>query len=117
MLGRSIGLSEEQLRHLVDDPLPAGVYTAPEAAIVRYAQKSTRFVPIDERTYGDLAAHFSIQQQVEICMVVGLAQIANRFNATFLTDVDDYFLEANRAFDLAAGACPLPYPSMSVPAP
>jgi len=110
MLGRSIGLSEQQLRHLVDDPLPEGVYTESEAAIVRYAQRSTRFLPIDEGTYRDLAAHFSIEQQVEICLVVGLAQIANRFNATFLTDVDDYFLEANAAADLAAGACPIPYP-------
>ena len=117
MLGRSIGLSEEQLQHLVDDPLPTGVYTEPEAAIVRYAQRSTRFLPIDESTYGALAAHFSIEQQVEICLVVGLAQIANRFNATFLTDVDESFLAANRAADLAAGACPIPYPSMPVPAP
>ena len=116
MLGRSIGLSEEQLRHLVDDPLPEGVYTEPEAAIVRYAQRSTRFLPIDETTYRALAMHFSVEQQVEICLVVGLAQMVNRFNATFLPDVDDYFLEANKAADLAAGACPIPYPSMPVPA-
>jgi alkylhydroperoxidase family enzyme len=114
MLGRSIGLSEEQLHHLADDPLPTGVYTEAEAAIVRYAQKSTRFLPIDEATYQALAEHFSVQQQIEICLVVGLAQIINRFNATFLTDVDDAFVEANEKADLAAGACPIPYPPTPV---
>jgi len=35
MLGRSIGISEEKLRHLGDDPLPDGIYSKAEAAIVR----------------------------------------------------------------------------------
>ena len=35
MLGRSVGLSEEKIAHLGDDPLPEGVYEAEEAAIVR----------------------------------------------------------------------------------
>ena len=35
------------MRHVVDDPLPEGVYDAPSAAIVRYAQKSTRLQPIE----------------------------------------------------------------------
>ena len=47
------------MRHLNDDPLPDGIYDAPQAAVVRYAQKSTRLERIDDKTYGDLAAHFS----------------------------------------------------------
>ena len=42
------------MRHLIDDPLPDGIYDRPQAAIVRYAQKSTRLEPIDDVTYGDL---------------------------------------------------------------
>ena len=49
------------MRHLNDDPLPVGIYDAPQAAIIRYAQKSTRLERIDDKTYGDLAAHFSTQ--------------------------------------------------------
>ena len=71
MLGRGIGISEEKLRHMGDDPLPDGVYSEAEAAIVRYAQRS---------------------------------QITNRFNATFLSDVDDYILDANKKADGAAGS-------------
>jgi hypothetical protein len=35
----------------------------------------------------------------------------NRFNAAFLSDVDDYILEANKRSNGAAGACPIHYPS------
>jgi alkylhydroperoxidase family enzyme len=110
MLGRSIGISEEKLRHLGDDPLPEAVYSEAEAAVVRYAQKSTKMQTIDEVTYRALTKHFSVQQIIEICLNVGLAQITNRFNATFLSDVDDYILEANESAGRAAGACPIHNP-------
>jgi len=112
MLGRGIGISDEKLWHLGDDPLPDGVYSEAEAAIVRYAQKATKTLHIDDATYQALAKHFSVQQMIEICLNVGLAQMTNRFNATFLTDVDDYILEANEQADSAAGACPIQYPPM-----
>src|SRR5690348_789729 len=105
MLGRGIGISEEKLAHLGDDPLPDGVYSAPEAAVVRYAQRATRMLPIDEPTYQDLAKHFSDQQMMAICFLVGVAQLVNRFNATFLPEVDDYIVEANARADSTLGAC------------
>ena len=100
------------MRHLGDDPLPDGVYSEAEAAIVRYAQRSTKVLTIDDTTYQALAKHFSIQQMIEICLNVGLAQITNRFNATFLSDVDDYILEANKRAGGTAGQCPIHHPPM-----
>ena len=47
MLGRGIGISDEKLRHLGDDPLPEGVYSEAEAAVVRYAQRSTNILAKD----------------------------------------------------------------------
>src|SRR5215475_11389561 len=102
MLGRGIGISENKLRHLEDDPLPDGVYSDAEAAVIRYAQKSSKMQRIDDATYQDLATHFSVQQMIEICLNVGLAQITNRFNATFLSDVDDYILKANEKAERTA---------------
>ena len=78
-----------------DDPLPGGIYNEAEAVIIRYAQKSTKLLPIDDSTYQALAKYFSVPQIIEICLNVGLAQITNRFNATFLTEVDDYIVDAN----------------------
>jgi alkylhydroperoxidase family enzyme len=101
MLGRSIGIPEEKLQHLGDDPLPDGLYTEAEAAVIRYAQRSTKAQPIDDVTYDALAKHFSVEQMIELCFNVGLAQITYRFNATFLPEVDRHILDAN-------AGCPLP---------
>jgi len=114
MLGRGIGISDQKLQHLGDDPLPDGLYNEPEAAVIRYAQRSTRMLPIDDATYEALAKHFSVQQMIEICLIVGLAQVVNRFHATFLSEVDDYIIEANEKADRALGACPIHYPPAPV---
>ena len=110
MLGRSVGLSEEQLAHLRDDPLPEGIYTEAEAAIVRYAQRSTKVITIDDETYQALARHFSTEQILEICLTVGFSNMVNRFHATFLTDLDDSTLAAVEEGDERAGARPLAHP-------
>ncbi len=112
MLGRSIGISGEKLMHLGDDPLPDGVYSDREAAVVRYAQQSTKAIRIDDATYEALARHFTVEQMIEICLNVGLAQVNNRFTATFLPEVDEYISEANDKADHAAEACPIHYPAM-----
>jgi alkylhydroperoxidase family enzyme len=111
MLGRSIGLSYEKLRHLGDDPLPDGVYSPAEAAVVRYAQRSTRGLAIDTSTYRALAEHFSTPQIIDICLNVGLSQITNRFNATFLPDVDEAFTTSNRKAYAGMAGSPLEYPA------
>ena len=98
------------MSHLLDEPLPVGVYDPAQAAIVRYAQTSTRMQPIDERTYGDLAAHFSKQQIIDLCLTVGLSNMINRFHATFLTDVDDSTLLEVEAGNTTPGVCPIPLP-------
>lgn len=57
MRGRSIGLTEEQMARLADDPPPEGLYAPAQAAVIAYARKSTRLEPIDDETYGALARH------------------------------------------------------------
>lgn len=104
LLGRAAGLPEDKLTHLGDDPLPDGVYEPDEAAIVRYAQRSTRLDVIDDATYGALAEHFTSEQIIEICFTVGLSNMINRFHATFLTDLDPATQQA------LAPSCPLAYP-------
>ena len=101
-------MTDEKIRHLTDDPLPEGVYTDAEAGIIRYAQKSTRLEPIDNATYGALAAHFSPQQIIDICLTVGLSNMINRFHATFQTDVDAETLAEVEAGN--SGSCPISLP-------
>jgi alkylhydroperoxidase family enzyme len=108
LLGRAAGLTEEHLAHLADDPLPKDLYAPDEAAIVRYAQKSTRMEAIDNVTYGNLSDHFTPEQIIEICFTVGMSNMINRFHATFLTELDPATQQA------LGGSCPLKYPSPNV---
>ena len=104
LIGQAAGLTEEKLAHLVDDPLPAGVFEPREEAIVRYAQASARNDVITDVLYGDLARHFSPETMISICFVVGLAGLTNRFHRTFLTEVDP------DTHEVLAQACPVPIP-------
>ena len=102
VLGRSAGLTEEQLRHIGDAPLPEGVYDEVERAVVEYAQRSTRLEPITDELYKRLSAHFTQQQIIELCFTVGLSNVINRFHATFLTDVDP------ETGEVLGPGCPMP---------
>lgn len=104
LLGRAAGIDDEQLAHLGDDPLPAGLYDDEAAAIIRYAQASTRMLPIDDGLYRALTDHLDPTQVVELCFVVGFSNMVNRFHATFLTAVDDGTVAT------LEDACPLPLP-------
>ena len=107
MLGRSAGISDAELAHLTADPLPDDLFTPAEAALVRFAQVSTREITIAQPLYDELAAHFTPAEIMEAVFLVGLSNLVNRFHATFLTDVDDETMAAlgDRA------ACPIPLPS------
>lgn len=96
-------MTEEKLAHLGDEELPEGLYEPDEAAIVRYAQRSTRMDTIDEGTYGALREHFDERQIIEICFTVGLSNMINRFHATFLTELDAATGEALK------DSCPLAF--------
>ena len=100
------------MRYLTADPLPRGVYSAAEAAIVSYAQKSTRLLPIDDNLYGELERHFSTEQLIDLCLTVGLSNMINRFHATFRTDLDAETAASADAGDHAAGSCPIRRPSL-----
>ncbi len=50
------GITEEQLSHLGDDPLPEGVYAPSEAAIIRYARHRSEKSPFERRRLGRMAA-------------------------------------------------------------
>ena len=100
-----MGLSDDKIAHLRDDPLPEGLYTPDEAAIVRFAQTSTKMAPISDELFGELSSQFDTRQMIELCFTVGNSGIINRFHALFHTDLDS---------DTVAGLgiSPLPLPEI-----
>jgi alkylhydroperoxidase family enzyme len=106
VLGRSTGLSEEKLAHLLDDRLPDDVYDDAEHVAITYARRSTRMEPIDDELYAELERHYRTAQIMELCFTVGLSNVVNRFHATFHTDLD-----AETAAEFRSGS-PLPLPPL-----
>lgn len=111
MLGRSVGLSENQLAHLLTEDPPEGVYTDKEAALVKYARVSSETISIDDELYAEISSHYGTEALMEVWAVVGVSNMINRFHATFHTDVDQEVLDAVEAGDAEFGACPLPAPA------
>jgi hypothetical protein len=89
VLGRASGLSDEEMTHLLDDPLPSGVFTAAEEAIIVFARTSTWMQPVTDDIWNGLKEHFDTKQIMEISFTVGLNQLISRFHATVRTDVDE----------------------------
>ncbi len=112
MLGRSIGITNEQFSHLLDEDPPDGVYSEQDRALIRYVRTLAARDPIDDVLYNDLAAQFSEQQMMEICYLVGAQTLIYFFNKTFLADIDQEFVRANAEADRAAGGPPVQYPSL-----
>ena len=112
MLGRSIGITNEQFRHLLTEDPPAGVFSDQDVVLIRYARTLAAREPIDDALYNELSAHFSEQQMIEICYLVGAQTVIYFFNKTFLADIDEEFVRANADADRAAGGPPVQYPAL-----
>lgn len=106
MLGRSVGLSEDQLSHLLTEDPPEGVYSSKEAALVKYARVSSESIAIGDELYEEISSHYGTEALMEIWAVVGVANMINRFHATFHTDVDDETMDG-----IEPGSCPIPLPT------
>ena len=98
------------MAHLLDDPLPEGMFTPPQAAIIVFARTSTWFQPITDEIWDELARHFDTRQIMDISFTVGLDQMVSRFHATVRTDVDCV------TTDQLTGSCPVALPPPPVSA-
>ncbi len=87
MLGRSVGLSEEEIAAMAA-PHDTALFDDTDRLVLRYSEVLTRENRVDDALYSELEGRFSRQELVELCVTVGLSAMVNRFHATFLTDVD-----------------------------
>ena len=92
------------MSHLLDDPLPPGMFTPAQEAIIVYARTSTWFQPITDEIWENLAQHFDQKQIMDISFTVGLDQLVSRFHATVRTDLDA------STTDQLTGSCPVALP-------
>ena len=102
MLGRSVGLTDEEMAAMADwDTVP--LFDDTDRLVLRYAEVLTRENRVSDALYAELEARFPREELMELCMTVGLAALVNRVHATFRTDVD----ESTRAQVGEAQFCPI----------
>ena len=102
MLGRSVGLKDDEMAAMADWAT-AAVFDDTDRVVLRYAEVLTRENRVSDALYADLAMRFAREELLELCMAVGLAALVNRVHATFHTDVDD----STRAHVGDAPFCPI----------
>jgi alkylhydroperoxidase family enzyme len=88
MLGRGVGLSDEEMTAMADAET-SPLFDATDRLVLHYADVLTRENRVNDALYARLEARFPRQELVELCFTVGLAALVNRVHATFRTDVDD----------------------------
>src|ERR1700741_1480034 len=87
MLGRSVGLKDEEMAGMAE-PISVASFDATDRLVLRYAETSIREIRISDELYAELSARFPREQIIELCMTVALAALVNRVHATFQTDLD-----------------------------
>ena len=98
MLGRSIGLTEDEilsLRGWRDSDL----YGPVDRLVLEYVEEAKLRHRVSDELYARLTRHFSTRQIIDLCFAAGIADLINRFHATFLTDVDDETLADEAAVE------------------
>ncbi len=109
MLGRSIGLTEGETLSL-RDWRESDLYGPVDRLVLEYVEAVKVRLRVPDELYGRLERQFSSRQIMDLSFTVGIADLINRFHATFLTDVDESTLEAVETGDQLAGGRPLAHP-------
>ena len=88
MLGRSIGLTDDEILSL-RDWRESDLYGPIDRLVLEYVEEAKLRHRVSDELYERLTRHFSTRQIIDLCFTAGIADLINRFHATFLTDVDD----------------------------
>jgi alkylhydroperoxidase family enzyme len=92
-LGRSVGLTDEEMAAMAD-PERCASFDARDKLVLRYSEVLTRENKVTEALYAELQQAFPREELVELAMTIGMSAMVNRVHATFNTSVDQETLDA-----------------------
>ncbi len=98
MLGRSIGLTDEEILSL-RGWRASGLYGPVDRLLLEYVEETKLRHRVTDELYERLTRHFSTRQLIDLCFAAGISDLINRFHATFVTDVDDATLADEAAVE------------------
>jgi len=86
-VARKIGITEDQLQ-AINSYESSSLFSPVEKLVLKYAEELTKTAKSSEGTVQELKKHLSEEQLVELNLTVGTANLTNRFNMSFMTDMD-----------------------------
>jgi AhpD family alkylhydroperoxidase len=86
-LGRTVGLTTEQLDGLAD-PAASPAYREVDRLVIRYAEQLTLTGEVDDAVHAAPAAQLPTRQLVELAITVAAAEFSNRVNAALQLDLE-----------------------------
>ena len=89
MLGRSIGLTEGETLGL-REWRESDLYGPVDRLVLEYVEAVKVRLRVPDELYGRLERQFSPRQIMDLSFTVGIADLINRFHATFQTDLDPH---------------------------
>lgn len=93
MLGRSVGLSDEEIRG-IREWSDSELFDAKDRAVLAFTDSLSRDNNVSDDLYKQLEKWFSETEIMKLCITVSFAGLVNRVHATFLTELDDATLDA-----------------------
>jgi uncharacterized peroxidase-related enzyme len=86
-VARKVGVTEEQLE-AINSYESSTFFTAVEKLVLRYAEELTKTAKSSNDLIQELKKHLTEEQLIELNLTVGTANLTNRFNMSFMTDMD-----------------------------
>lgn len=93
MLGRSIGLSDQELAAIASWQ-DSDVFDEKDRSVLAYADAVSSRNAVSNEIYGNLTRYFTEAEIMKICIAVSFAGLVNRVHATFRTDLDQTTLDS-----------------------
>ena len=86
-VARKLGITEEQLEAL-NSYQSSTLFTPVEKLVLMYAEELTKTAKSSNDLIQQLKKHLTEEQLIELNLTVGTANLTNRFNMSFMTDMD-----------------------------
>ena len=85
--GRRVGVTEQQIQD-IGNYSESAAFSDLEKLVLRYTEELTRTVRTSDDVMAGLKKSLSEADIVELNLTVGMANLTNRFNMSFMTDAD-----------------------------
>ena len=86
-VARKIGITDDQLQ-AINSYESSTLFTPVEKLVLKYAEELTKTAKSSDGLVQELKKHLSEEQLIELNLTVGTANLTNRFNMSFMTDMD-----------------------------